>query len=66
LIVGATALLSLLGTVALFRVPFDFNMMNLQAKGLEPVRYAYKLMRSKENAGYFGVPWQRTAMRLHL
>ncbi len=55
LIVGATALLALLGTVALFRVPFDFNMMNLQAKGLEPVRYAYKLMRSKENAGYFGV-----------
>lgn len=55
LIVGCTALLALLGAAAVFRVPFDFNMMNLQAKGLEPVRYAYKLMRSKENAGYFGV-----------
>lgn len=55
MIVGCTALLALLGATAVFRVPFDFNMMNLQAKGLEPVRYAYKLMRSKENAGYFGV-----------
>jgi predicted RND superfamily exporter protein len=29
--------------------------MNLQAKGLQSVEYAYKLMRSKENSGYFAV-----------
>jgi len=29
--------------------------MNLQARGVESVTYAYKLMRSKENAGYFAV-----------
>ena len=55
LIVAATALLALAGTAALTRVPFDFNMLNLQAKGLESVTYAYKLMKSKENSGYFGV-----------
>jgi uncharacterized protein len=55
LIVAATALLALAGTAALPRVPFDFNMLNLQAKGLESVTYAYKLMKSKENSGYFGV-----------
>ncbi|SJZ51252.1 hypothetical protein SAMN02745119_00840 [Trichlorobacter thiogenes] len=55
LIVAATALLALTGTAALTRVPFDFNMLNLQAKGLESVTYAYKLMKSKENSGYFGV-----------
>jgi len=55
LIVVATALLALAGTAALTRVPFDFNMLNLQAKGLESVTYAYKLMKSKENSGYFGV-----------
>lgn len=40
---------------------FDYNLMNLQAKGLESVRYAYKLMRSKENAGYFAVVTADTA-----
>lgn len=55
LIVAATILLALTGTAALTRVPFDFNMLNLQAKGLESVTYAYKLMKSKENSGYFGV-----------
>ncbi|MGE0916971.1 MMPL family transporter [Trichlorobacter lovleyi] len=55
LIVAATTLLALAGTAALTRVPFDFNMLNLQAKGLESVTYAYKLMKSKENSGYFGV-----------
>jgi len=55
LIVGCTFALSLAGVFALTRVPFDFNMLNLQAKGLESVRYAYKLMKSKENSGYFGV-----------
>jgi preprotein translocase subunit SecF len=34
---------------------FDYNLMNLQAKGLQSVEYAYKLMRSKENSGYFAV-----------
>jgi preprotein translocase subunit SecF len=29
--------------------------MNLQARGVESVNYAYKLMRSRENAGYFAV-----------
>jgi len=55
LIVGITALLALCGGIALTRVPFDFNMLNLQAKGLESVNYAYKLMKSKENSGYFAV-----------
>jgi len=55
LIVAATALLALAGVAALPRVPFDFNLLNLQAKDLESVRYAYQLMRSKENSGYFGV-----------
>jgi hypothetical protein len=34
---------------------FDYNLMNLQAKGLQSVDYAYKLMRSRENSGYFAV-----------
>jgi len=55
LIVATTALLALAGAAALPRVPFDFNLLNLQAKGLESVHYAYQLMRSKENSGYFGV-----------
>ncbi len=55
LVATLTALLALGCLYPLSRMEFDFNMMNLQAKGLEPVRYAYKLMRSKENAGYFGV-----------
>jgi len=55
LIVGCTVLTALIGAAALPRVPFDFNMLNLQAKGLESVDYAYRLMKSKENSGYFGV-----------
>jgi len=39
----------------LSRGEFDYNLMNLQARGLESVAYAYKLMRSKENSGYFAV-----------
>jgi hopanoid biosynthesis associated RND transporter like protein HpnN len=39
----------------LSRSEFDYNLMNMQAKGLDSVTYAYKLMRSKENAGYFAV-----------
>ena len=59
LIVGGMTLLALTGAAALTRVPFDFNMLNLQAKGLESVTYAYKLMKSKENSGYFGVSMAR-------
>ncbi|HEY5975831.1 MAG TPA: MMPL family transporter [Geobacteraceae bacterium] len=51
----ATALLCLASLFPLSRISFDYNLLNLQAKGLESVTYAYKLMRSKENAGYFAV-----------
>jgi hopanoid biosynthesis associated RND transporter like protein HpnN len=51
----ATALLCLASLYPLSRISFDYNLLNLQAKGLESVNYAYKLMRSKENAGYFAV-----------
>jgi hopanoid biosynthesis associated RND transporter like protein HpnN len=54
-LITITIVLALLCLYPLLKMEFDFNMMNLQAKGLEPVRYAYKLMKSKENAGYFGV-----------
>ncbi|MBT0665601.1 MMPL family transporter [Geobacter pelophilus] len=54
-IIAATVALSLLCALALTRTGFDYNMMNLQAKGLDSVTYAYKLMRSRENSGYFGV-----------
>jgi uncharacterized protein len=37
------------------QMEFDYNLMNLQARGVESVNYAYKLMRSRENAGYFAV-----------
>ncbi|MCE1226685.1 MAG: MMPL family transporter [Geobacteraceae bacterium] len=55
LLVFVTVVLSLICLLPATRVGFDFNLMNLQAKGLESVRYAYKLMKSKENSGYFGV-----------
>ncbi len=48
-----TAVLCAASLYPLIQTRFDYNLMNLQAKGLEPVEYAYKLMRSKENAGYF-------------
>ena len=54
-IITLALILSLLCVVPLMRTGFDYNMMNLQAKGLESVTYAYKLMRSKENSGYFAV-----------
>ncbi len=53
LVIAATAALCLASLYPLSRIDFDYNLMNLQAKGLESVNYAYKLMRSKENAGYF-------------
>ena len=51
----ATLLLSLLCVYPTIQMRFDYNLMNLQAKGLQSVEYAYKLMRSKENSGYFAV-----------
>ena len=53
LVIAATVALCLASLYPLSRIAFDYNLMNLQAKGLESVDYAYKLMRSKENAGYF-------------
>lgn len=55
----AVIAVTLLGCAAslypLSRIAFDYNLMNLQARGLESVTYAYKLMKSKENSGYFAV-----------
>lgn len=53
--IAATLLLSLLCVYPTIQMRFDYNLMNLQAKGLQSVEYAYKLMRSKENSGYFAV-----------
>jgi hopanoid biosynthesis associated RND transporter like protein HpnN len=50
-----TVLLSLVCLFPALGMRFDYNLMNLQAKGLQSVEYAYKLMRSKENSGYFAV-----------
>jgi hopanoid biosynthesis associated RND transporter like protein HpnN len=55
LIVALILVLSLLCLWPALTMHFDYNMMNLQAKGLQSVEYAYKLMRSKENSGYFAV-----------
>jgi hopanoid biosynthesis associated RND transporter like protein HpnN len=52
-VIAATVILCLASLYPVSRIAFDYNLMNLQAKGLESVNYAYKLMRSKENAGYF-------------
>ena len=54
-VLGATLLLSVVCIYPAMRTQFDYNLMNLQAKGLQSVEYAYKLMRSKENSGYFAV-----------
>ena len=55
LVVFIIALLSLICVYPTLATRFDYNLMNMQAKGLESVEYAYKLMRSKENSGYFAV-----------
>jgi len=55
LVIGLTLLLALACVYPTLRTRFDYNLMNLQAKGLQSVEYAYKLMRSKENSGYFAV-----------
>lgn len=54
-VIAATVLLSVVCVYPAVRTEFDYNLMNLQAKGLQSVEYAYKLMRSKENSGYFAV-----------
>ncbi len=55
-----TGLLCVASLYPLSRIDFDYNLMNLQAKGLESVSYAYKLMKSSENSGYFAVASART------
>ena len=54
-VIAATLLLSTGCLYPTLTMRFDYNLMNLQAKGLQSVEYAYKLMRSKENSGYFAV-----------
>ncbi|MFA7404346.1 MAG: MMPL family transporter [Pelobacteraceae bacterium] len=54
-VIAATLLLSAFCLYPTLTMRFDYNLMNLQAKGLQSVEYAYKLMRSKENSGYFAV-----------
>lgn len=54
-IIAATLLLSAVCLYPTLTMRFDYNLMNLQARGLQSVEYAYKLMRSKENSGYFAV-----------
>lgn len=57
--IAAILVLSLLCVYPVVKMRFDYNLMNLQAKGLQSVEYAYKLMRSKENSGYFAVVMAR-------
>lgn len=54
-VIAVTLLLGLACIYPTIQTRFDYNLMNLQAKGLQSVDYAYKLMRSKENSGYFAV-----------
>lgn len=52
-VIAATVLCCAAALYPASKIEFDYNLMNLQASGLESVSYAYKLMKSKENAGYF-------------
>ncbi len=54
-VIAVTLFLSLICLYPTLTMRFDYNLMNLQAKGLQSVEYAYRLMRSKENSGYFAV-----------
>jgi len=54
-VIAVTAVISLICIYPVILTEFDYNLMNLQAKGLQSVEYAYKLMRSSENSGYFAV-----------
>lgn len=60
-VIAVTVALSLACLYPALTMRFDYNLMNLQAKGLQSVEYAYKLMRSKENSGYFAVVSARDA-----
>jgi hopanoid biosynthesis associated RND transporter like protein HpnN len=55
MVIALTLLLALACIYPTILTRFDYNLMNLQARGLQSVEYAYKLMRSKENSGYFAV-----------
>jgi hopanoid biosynthesis associated RND transporter like protein HpnN len=55
IVTSVTVALCLVSIYPVLHVKFDYNLMNLQAKGLESVEYAYKLMKSSENSGYFAV-----------
>ncbi|MDD2542237.1 MAG: MMPL family transporter, partial [Desulfuromonadaceae bacterium] len=61
LVITVTAVLSFICLYPTLTMRFDYNLMNLQAKGLQSVEYAYKLMRSKENSGYFAVVTAKNA-----
>ncbi len=61
LVITVAATLSLVCLYPTLTMRFDYNLMNLQAKGLQSVEYAYKLMRSKENSGYFAVVTAKNA-----
>ncbi len=54
-VIAVTLLITALCIYPAVQTRFDYNLMNLQAKGLQSVEYAYKLMRSQENSGYFAV-----------
>ncbi len=54
-VIAITVVLCIASIYPLLHVRFDYNLLNLQAKGLESVNYAYKLMKSSENSGYFAV-----------
>ena len=59
-ILALTLFLCAASLYPLTRVRFDYNLMNLQARGLESVTYAQKLMKSAENSGYFAVVSAKT------
>ena len=52
-VIAVTVFLCVASIYPLLQIKFDYNLLNLQAKGLESVEYAYKLMKSSENSGYF-------------
>jgi hopanoid biosynthesis associated RND transporter like protein HpnN len=54
-VIATTVVLCTASIYPLLHVKFDYNLLNLQARGLESVDYAYKLMKSSENSGYFAV-----------
>lgn len=55
IVIAITLVLCIASIYPLLHVRFDYNLLNLQAKGLESVSYAHKLMKSSENSVYFAV-----------